>query len=111
MSKSLVGSRLRIRGKVDQPIRSAVMQSSTPDLPLPAVEIAGDGRRFTVPAGPDSWTVERSGSFSFELSDQHGMKFGRDSRMELHAVPDAALDRVGDTERSSFCHRSCIGRY
>jgi hypothetical protein len=87
--KALIGSSLRIRGRLDQPIRSAVLKTDTAELALPSVEIAADGRRFTAPAGNTTWNVERSGAFVFELTDQHGMIFGRDTRIELQAIQDA----------------------
>src|SRR5207237_5871363 len=53
--KALVGSHLQIRGKVDQPIRSAAIQSQTPDLPMPEIGVAADGRQFLAPAGSSLW--------------------------------------------------------
>lgn len=85
--KALIGSQLRIRGTVDQPIRSAAIRSATRDLPLPAIAVEADGCHFVAP--PDgTWLAERSGSLWLELIDEHGLPFGRDTRIELEVVPD-----------------------
>jgi hypothetical protein len=97
---TVVGSRLRLRGTLDQPIRSALIKPVATDFSVPAVEVAADGRHFIAPGSGGEWTVNHSGAFWFELTDQHGMTFGRDTRMELHALPDTppsiAWDSPGD---------------
>src|SRR5262245_4077671 len=87
---ALVGSQLQIVGKLDAPVQSGAIQSETKDFVLPALELFAGGLQFRVPAGGVAWPVERSGTFSLGLTDPHGMTFGRDTRIELHAVQDAA---------------------
>lgn len=89
--KALAGSQLRIRGRLDKPIRTAALRGEPTDLPLPEVAISPDGLAFSAgmsAAAP--WLIEQSGAFWFELSDEHGLVFGRDTRIELHALPDTA---------------------
>jgi hypothetical protein len=94
--KALTGSQLRILGRLDRPIAKAAARSETPEFRLPAVAIAPDGLSFTaglastVPSDTAPWNIERSGTFWFELTDEHGLLFGRDTRVELHAVSDSA---------------------
>ncbi|HMC09984.1 MAG TPA: hypothetical protein VKH44_01790, partial [Pirellulaceae bacterium] len=85
---ALVGSKLRIRGKLDQPIQAATLKSASPGVSIPAAEILADRRQFQSPPRGSSWIVEQSGTFSLELTDQHGISFGKGTRIELHAVQD-----------------------
>ncbi len=88
VAKALVGSKLRIRGQLDKPIRTAAVRSEAAGFPTPPVTIAADGGSFSAPAR-GTWLVERSGAFWFELTDEHGVAFGRDTRIELYAAADA----------------------
>jgi hypothetical protein len=89
--KALVGSQIRICGQLDKPIAAAEARSETKGFAPPAIAIAVDGLSFTVGMSPTApWMVERSAALWFELKDEHGLAFGRDTRVELHAVPDSA---------------------
>ena len=52
--------------------------------------IAADGLSFSAGAAGLPWLVERSGTLWFELTDEHGLVFGLDTRIELVAVADSA---------------------
>ena len=56
---------------------------------MPPVTIAPDGLSFSAGLAAQ-WNVERSGTFWFYLTDEHGLSFGRDTRIELQAQPDTA---------------------
>jgi hypothetical protein len=85
--KGLIGSRLRASGRLDRSIRSVVVRSESSAVSLPAVELSADGRSFT--AGSDApWILERSGALWFEMADEHGLTFVRDTRITLQAVAD-----------------------
>jgi len=88
IAKALIGSKLRVRGRLDKPIREALAKVETAGLNVPAVQVSADGRSFRAPA-QGQWLVERSGAFWFELTDESGVVFGRDTRIELHAAADA----------------------
>lgn len=89
--KALIGSQIRIQGRLDKPIAKAVGRSESKEFRMPAVTIAPDGLGFSAGlASTAPWTVERSGTFWFDLTDQHGLVFGRDTRIELQAQPDSA---------------------
>jgi hypothetical protein len=85
---ALVGSTLQIRGKLDQPVRSAALKANAQEMEAPAVEIGRDDRSFFAPATGSSWVVERSAKLALELTDPQGMMFGKDARIELNAVED-----------------------
>ncbi len=85
---ALIGSKMQIRGTLDQPIRSAALQANSREVEAPAVEIGPAGRSFSAPATGSSWIVERSTTLALELTDPQGMTFGKDVRIELNAVED-----------------------
>ena len=88
IAQALLGSKLRIRGKLDKPIRTAAIRSEAVGIAMPAAAVASDGLSFTAPAqGP--WLVEHSVALWFELTDEIGVTFGRDTRIELRAMADA----------------------
>ena len=88
IARALVGSKLRIRGQLDKPIRAATVRPETAASNVPAAAVGAGGRNFSAPASGE-WLIERSGAFWFELTDEHGVTFGRDTRIELSAVADA----------------------
>jgi hypothetical protein len=89
--KALIGSQLRIQGRLDKPIAKAALRSETPEFSLPAVTIAPDGLSFAAGlAAAAPWNFERSGTLWFDLTDEQGLVFGRDTRIEMQALPDSA---------------------
>ena len=89
--KALIGSQLRIQGRLDKPIAKALARSETPELRLSAVTITRDGLSFDAGLSNGApWRIERSGTFWFDLTDEQGVVFGRDTRVELQALADSA---------------------
>ncbi len=87
--KALIGSQMRVKGRLDKPIAKAAGHSESKDFSVPVVTIAPDGLSFSAGmASAVPWKVERSGTFWFDLTDEHGLTFGRDTRVELQALPD-----------------------
>jgi hypothetical protein len=86
--RALRGSRLKVQARLDKPIRDVAVKAEGAGVPLPAVEVAADGQTFTAGASAP-WILEGSGAVTFVLIDLHGLKFDRDTRLELVAVPDA----------------------
>jgi hypothetical protein len=89
MVKALIGSRLKIRGRFDKPIRSARVWSETPDFSVPGATLLTEGREFAVPNTGHEWTIDRSGSLRLDFTDPAGLTFGRDTRIEIRAVEDS----------------------
>lgn len=87
--KALVGSHLQIRGRFDKPIKHASVWTETPEFSLPPVAVSPDGLNFTAPAAGGEWVVDRSGSLWCEFADRQGLHFGRETHIEVQAVPDA----------------------
>ena len=88
--KALVGSHIRIQGRLDKQITTAAARSEAKELALPQVAISPDGLSFTAGGASSPWIALRSGTLWFDLTDEHGLVFGRDTRIELHAVTDSA---------------------
>jgi hypothetical protein len=80
--RALVGSQVQIAGRATKPLRSASLciEGGTK---VPAT-LASDGDTFTV-----AFTVEKSGSYWFELTDRDGLDGGSDDRWEIHAIADS----------------------
>ena len=79
--RALVGSRVQITAKAAKPLRSATL--CVPDERIPA-QLSADGRSLTA-----KFTVEKSGSYWFDLIDREGLTGGDDDRWEIRAIPDA----------------------
>lgn len=86
--KAIAGSTLAVRGRLDKPIASAIGRTETDGFDLPSVSLDDDGLSFAAPAG-GAWTIEKSGNLWFELTDENGLVFGRDTRIELQVLPDS----------------------
>jgi hypothetical protein len=87
--RAIAGSALSLAGRVDKPIVSAALKSQTRDGPLPAIQVAADGLRFSAPAsGGPTWTIESSAGYWLEMTDASGLVSGRDARLEIHVLPD-----------------------
>jgi hypothetical protein len=87
--KAIHGSALAVRGAVDRPIVRAALRGEAAEQTLPEVQIVGDGRRFVVPASPQTvWPVQASGALWIEIEDESGLVTSRDTRFELQAVAD-----------------------
>ncbi len=98
VAKAIAGSSVAIRGKVDKPIVSARLRSETKDVPLPEVAIHASGLSFAVPADPKvPWLAQKSATYWIELADESGLPTGRDTRFELHTVPDSPPAIAWDT--------------
>ena len=80
--RALAGTRVQIAGKTAQPLRSAVLCLEE-ETKVPA-RLGDDGCTFTV-----DFTVEKSGSYWFELTDREGLRGGDNDRWEIRAVPDS----------------------
>jgi hypothetical protein len=86
--KALIGSQLRIRGRLDKPIHTARLKTDKAELPLPPVQVAADGRSFSVGLAR-AWLVEQSASVWIEMADRQGLTFGHDTQLEVQAIADA----------------------
>lgn len=79
--RALVGTQVQMTGKATVPLRSAVL-------------CLKGGERFPAPLGQDNttfsaaFTVEKSGSYWFELTDSEGFESSIE-RWEILAIPDA----------------------
>ena len=87
--KAIASSELTLRGRVDIPIVSARLRSESSGVPLPAVAIGPGGLSFRVPAeAQQPWRIDKSAAYWVELADESGLPTGRDTRLEVQAVPD-----------------------
>jgi hypothetical protein len=83
---ALVGTRARIRGRTDRPLRRATMQLE--DGSAIAAQISADRHHFTVAA--EDLVIERSAAYWFVLEDVDGLQGGQRQRWEIVAERDAA---------------------
>jgi len=86
--RALVGTRIEMTAETSKPLQAAALRLD--DDRLVAGRVSADGYRFALPApGEPELQVEKSGSYWFELTDREGLGGGRDTRWEIHAIPDA----------------------
>lgn len=89
LARALAGSTIRVRGKTDKPILSAVLRSDGEIPQNVVVSIASGGRSFSLPQeGGNPWHTQKSGVYWFEVADDEKLPGGRDMRLELAVVPD-----------------------
>ena len=81
---SRAGGHARRRSPARLPGRSARRRSVSKVARRFPPNSSDDGRAFTA-----DFTVEKSGSYWFELTDRDGLVGGSDDRWEIHAIPDA----------------------
>jgi hypothetical protein len=83
---ALVGTRARIRGRTDRPMRRVTMQLE--DGSAIAAQISADRHDFTVAA--EDLVIERSAVYWFVLEDVDGLQGGQQQRWEVVAERDTS---------------------
>jgi uncharacterized small protein (DUF1192 family) len=79
--RALEGTRVEMAAAAAKPLKSAVLCLED-GARIPA-QLAGDGKQLNV-----AFTVEKSGSYWFELADREGLSGGSDDRWEIRAAHD-----------------------
>jgi hypothetical protein len=108
--EALVGSELRLRGRLDKPISSIRLRRATPDSTLPAIELGGDGKSFVAGSAKAPWILERSGDFWFEMTDRQGQVVRGQPRLELRAKSDLppTIAWFAPADGSSFTAKAVV---
>jgi hypothetical protein len=79
--RALEGTRVEIAATVTKPLRAAVLCLEG-GARIPA-QLAADGKQLSA-----AFTVEKSGSYWFDLTDREGLAGGSDDRWEVRAIHD-----------------------
>ena len=79
--RALEGTRVEMAAAATKPLKSAVLCLED-GARIPA-QLVGDGKQLSV-----AFTVEKSGSYWFELADREGLSGGSDDRWEIRATHD-----------------------
>jgi len=86
--RALIGTRMQIVAKANKPLQSAVLSLDDGGRFLGV--LGNDGYSFQLPA-PDKPvpTIQRNGTYRFELTDRENLHNDPDTHWEIHAIPDA----------------------
>lgn len=80
--RALKGTTVQITGLATKPLQSAVLHVE--GVASAPARLGDHGRAFTA-----EFTLEKSGSYWFVLTDREGIEGGGDDRWEIHAIADA----------------------
>jgi len=85
--KALVGTRVAVQARTNKPLGGARLRTES-GASVPAQLLAGANGFLLSHRGAEPWTIDKNGTYWFELVDRQGVHGGRQDRWPIRAVSD-----------------------
>ncbi|MCH7728601.1 MAG: hypothetical protein IH991_19275, partial [Planctomycetes bacterium] len=88
--RAIHGTQIKITGACDQPLKSAELTfKHAAGVRRITVRLSTNRKQFSIPADTSQpWIVNKSGSYSLKLVDQHDVPSGQNRSWEIRAIAD-----------------------